>query len=144
MKKPSLLLVILVLHTSAFGLAKIEGDTLLKVKRLFILELPNVSFLSPYMVGGDLYLTSDRFIFTPGPYFSKRISASYSLIRDVNLSYDSIVEIKRKFYLIPYMRLIVKTKQAKYRFSYFTGRRRTIKKAMNRIIVTVKDQKKCA
>ncbi|MCX8491411.1 MAG: GRAM domain-containing protein, partial [Cyclobacteriaceae bacterium] len=73
----------------------LKNDTLLK-KEFCNLTLDNGFAIPPFEVSGTLYLTNNQLIFSPKPFRRKRYEMYNDLIKSINLSYDSILRVKRR------------------------------------------------
>lgn len=72
-----------------------KNDALLK-KEDARLALDNGGLvLNRFVVRGDIYLTSNFFIYHPKPYRKKRYAMYNDLVKDIVIPYDSIVFVKK-------------------------------------------------
>src|SRR5690348_8119688 len=91
----------------------LTADTLQKEENV-MLYLDNGFAILPFAVSGDIYLTSERFIFHPKRYRKKRFDMYNNLVKDISLPYDSIVAVRRG----GIFNLKLETMAAKYKISY--------------------------
>lgn len=96
-----LLLIGVIIHVDG---SSQKVDTLL-VKQEVQLLLSNKNRVMPFSVSGDIYITTEQFIFHPRPFLKGRpfIKERYemynSLIKDVTLPFDSIIYARKDSFL---------------------------------------------
>ncbi len=125
------LFVLLASLTCAAQKVAIKSDTLHKNEKAFLGLNNGVSILT-FSVSGCIYLTDDLFIFHPKPFRKKRVESFNHMVKDLRLSYDSIIVAEKATFFGAGLK--IKTKTTEYVFSGNNIRSRTTVALINRLM----------
>ena len=131
MRLPLILIGIIIRCTCYSQNISPKVDTLL-VKQNVTLLLDNGFAIPSFSVSGDIYLTTNEFIFRPVPYRGKRYEMYNGLVKDIRIQYDSITSARRKSRL--FGGLEVKTKAITYKIEMTSSIKHARSKNLHEIV----------